>query len=303
MTLNLSQPTTDEYLRRIHLVLDYIRAHVADDLSLDRLADVAAFSPFHFHRIFTALVGETVNQCARRLRLERAAALLKADPRMSIGMAALECGFESPSGFSRAFKRHFGITAREWDRRTPLNNSKNGQVLSGFPLYTDDELAEMALRVEIRALPAQPMAYIRVANAYSNPARIINAYERLTAWYAGCGGRRSDTLLIGMSQDDPEVTPLKLCRYDLCLTVPPHWTATGDIDGRELPACHLAVIHCVGDIYAVDRAWQYLYRYWLPRSRYLPDNLPAMEIYRRQPDEIGWETYDIDCAIPVVAMR
>lgn len=302
MTLNLAQHTSDEYLRRIHLVLDYIRANVAEDLSLDTLADVAAFSPFHFHRIFTALVGETVNQCARRLRLERAAALLKADPAMSISAAALECGFESPSVFSRAFKRQFGITAREWNRRAPLNNSKNGQVLSGFPLYTDDQLAAMGFRVEIRPLPAQSLAYIRVANAYSNPARIVNAYERLTTWYAARGGRRSDTLLIGMSQDDPEVTPLRLCRYDICLTVPQGWRGGGDIAIRPLPACHLAVLHCAGDIYAVDRAWQYLYRYWLPRSRYLPDNLPAMELYRRQPDEIGWETYDIDCAIPVIAI-
>jgi AraC family transcriptional regulator len=302
MTLNLAPHTSDEYLRRIHLVLDYIRANVADDLSLDTLADVAAFSPFHFHRIFTALVGETVNQCARRLRLERAAALLKADPTMSISAAALECGFESPSVFSRAFKRQFGITAREWDRRAPLNNSKNGQVLNGFPLYTDDQLAAMGFRVEIRPLPAQSLAYIRVANAYSNPARIVNAYERLIAWYAARGGRRGDTLLIGMSQDDPEVTPLRLCRYDICLTVPQDWRGDGDIAIRPLPACYLALLHCAGDIYAVDRAWQYLYRYWLPRSRYLPDNLPAMELYRRQPDEIGWEVYDIDCAVPVVVI-
>ncbi|HEX6035853.1 MAG TPA: hypothetical protein VFY83_15550 [Anaerolineales bacterium] len=47
---------------------------------------------------------------------------------------------------------------------------------------------------------------------------------------------------------------------------------------------------------------QYLFRYWLPRSRYQPANLPGMEIYRRQPIELGWETFDIDCAIPIVAL-
>jgi DNA gyrase inhibitor GyrI len=58
----------------------------------------------------------------------------------------------------------------------------------------------------------------------------------------------------------------------------------------------------VGDLYVVDRAWQYLYKYWLPRSTYLPDNLPAMEIYRQHPADIGWETWDVQGCVPVVGL-
>jgi DNA gyrase inhibitor GyrI len=68
------------------------------------------------------------------------------------------------------------------------------------------------------------------------------------------------------------------------------------------PACRVAAVHCLGGIEQADKACHYLYRYWLPRSRYQPANLPGMEIYRRQPLELGWETYDIDCAVPVVPL-
>jgi DNA gyrase inhibitor GyrI len=103
-----------------------------------------------------------------------------------------------------------------------------------------------------------------------------------------------------MSQDDPDITPPTQCRYDLCVVAPPDFNGDGDISARTLPAGQMAVLGCTGDIIKVDRAWQYLYRFWLPRSRYLPADLPAMEIYRRLPDEIGWETFDLDCGVPIL---
>jgi AraC-like DNA-binding protein/DNA gyrase inhibitor GyrI len=293
----------NHYLTRINLVLNHIRTHLTDDLSLDKLADVAGFSAFHFHRIFTTLTDETVHQCVLRLRLERAAALLKADPALAIGDAAAQCGFESASVFSRAFKRQYGMTARAWDRQAPLKNSKNGQVLDGFPRYTVEHLRDIGheegFQVYIREQPPQRLAYIRLMDSYSSADGLFKAYDRLLAWYTAHGGRLSATTVIGMSQDDPEVTPLKLCRYDICLTVPENWRGEGEVETRIMPACHLAYVRCIGDIFVVDRAWQYLYRGWLPRSRYVPDNLPAMEVYRRRPDEIGWETYDLEATVAV----
>ncbi|MGQ0602453.1 MAG: helix-turn-helix domain-containing protein [Anaerolineales bacterium] len=86
------------YVQRINTVLNYVRENLTDDLSLNTLARVAGFSPFHFHRLFKSLTDETVNECVNRLRLERATMLLKTSG-ISITQAALECGFESVSGF------------------------------------------------------------------------------------------------------------------------------------------------------------------------------------------------------------
>jgi AraC family transcriptional regulator len=124
----------------------------------------------------------------------------------------------------------------------------------------------------------------------------------LLAWYCARGGELKRTTLYGMSRDDPEVTPLRLCRFDLCLRVPGDWLAEGDVSVRDFPECQVAAVRCSGDLTLEDRAIQFLFRYWLPRSRYQPANLPAMEIYRRQPVELGWETFDMDCAVPVVAL-
>lgn len=66
-----------EYERRINDVIDYISAHRGEDLRLDRLAAIAAFSPFHFHRVFKAVTGETIADFVQRLRLERAARALR----------------------------------------------------------------------------------------------------------------------------------------------------------------------------------------------------------------------------------
>lgn len=294
------------YLQRLNVVIDHVRENLNEDLSLDTLARVAGFSPFHFHRLFKSITQETVSDMVMRLRLERAAALLRATPKLSITDAAFECGFQSVSVFSRAFKRRYGLNARQWDRQTPLKNSKNGQVLEGVSRYTMENLSDFAERdvfkVRLHSLPAQRLATIRVYDSYRQFSRVVEAYHRLIEWYCQRGGRLEQTTLYGMSQDDPHVTPLRLCRYDWSVTVPDDWRAEGEVSVQDFPACRVAMIHCLGDISQEDKTIQYLFRYWLPRSRYQPANLPAMEIYRRQPAELGWEIFDIECAVPIVTL-
>ena len=294
---------TTIYQQRINLVINYIREHLDGDLSLDTLARVAYFSPFHFHRLFKSLTGETVNDCVVRLRLERAVALLKASPTLPLLDASVEAGFNSASNFSRSFKQRYGINPRRWDRQTPLKNSKNRQVLEGASAYTLEDLANSRgeFEVTVRTQPAHQLAYIRVRDPYSSE-HVVVAYERLIAWYCQRGGDLNRATLMGISQNDPDVTPLELCTYDISVVVPKVWEDDGEVSLRHVPECQLVSLHCVGDIYAEDKAWQFLFRYWLPNSHYQPDNLPALEIYRRLPSETGWTQFDMDCAIPVVAL-
>ena len=302
MLPNLTQKNI--YQQRINAVIGYVRDQLDGDLSVETLAQVAGFSPFHFHRVFKAMTDETLNELVVRLRLERAAALLRATPHLSITDAAFDSGFTSVATFSRSFKKHFGLTASAWDRQTPLKNSKNDQSPATSPRYTIAMLGEFATqeayRVTVRALPAQRLAYIRVYNAYSNPGCIVEAYEQLVAWYEQQGGQLAQTTLYGMSQDDPDLTPLPLCRFDWCLTVPADWPAAGPVSMVDFPACQVATVRVVGELAQEVRALQFLFRYWLPRSRYQPANQPGMEIYRQLPSEGGWQHFDLDCAIPIV---
>lgn len=300
MTSNTAQ--NDIYSERINAVINYVRQNLDGDLSLDALSRVGCFSKFHFHRIFKSITDETVGDMVLRLRLQRAANLLRTVPTLSVTAAAIETGFSSPPVFSRAFKKQFGVSARQWDRKGPLENSKNSQFSGEFPRYTLEDLEGFGFEVNVRSLPKQRLAYIRVHDSYRSFDRIKDAYLRLIGWYRQRGGSLDDISLYGMSQDNPDVTPLKLCRFDWCVKVPLDWKGDSAVGVTDFPACRVATVRCTGGFSLENKVIQYLFRYWLPRSRYQPANLPGMEIYRRQPLEMGWEEFDIDCAVPVVPL-
>ena len=99
----------EEYQLRINKVTDYIHQNIDQPLSLQKMAGIACFSPFHFHRVFTILTGETPTDYIKRTRIEKAALLLK----QTTEIAAL-CGFSSLSLLSRNFRLHFSMTIREF---------------------------------------------------------------------------------------------------------------------------------------------------------------------------------------------
>ena len=112
--LSGSAATRKEYERRLNTALDFIDRNLGDDISLAKLASVACFSPYHFHRIFSAFVGEPPAEYVRRLRLEKAAILLVNDASAPVTQIALACGFSTSALFCRLFKARFGMTPTAW---------------------------------------------------------------------------------------------------------------------------------------------------------------------------------------------
>src|SRR5262245_62376267 len=106
-------PTQETYRRRILAVQLFIEEHLEEELGLDRLARVAHFSPFHFHRLFRALVGEAVSEYVRRLRLEAAAVLLKTTGR-PVTQVAFDAGYTTHEAFTRAFRLMFGVSPSQY---------------------------------------------------------------------------------------------------------------------------------------------------------------------------------------------
>jgi len=320
---------SDDHQLRVNRVLDYISRHLDGELSLARLAQIGCFSPFHFHRIFQAVCGETLNNHVRRVRLERAAQLMRAAPRRRITEIALETGFPGGAEFSRSFKNHFGRTASSWDRRSPLEKSKICKAPQEHPFYALEELTrwknEQQMSVRVSRLHAFLYAYIRVFAPYGN-SRLVDAYHALLAWLANRGTETREAVFIGMSLDDPSLTPPEKCRYDMGVAFPREprnrgmlediirgrgrsratalptqaECSRGGLSLREFEPQEMASMHCVGDLGNVDRAWHYLYRVWLPGAKFEPADLPAMELFVRLPEEIGWTTFDLQACLPVV---
>jgi len=158
-----------EYVARINRVRDYIDAHLGDPLTLAELARVAAFSPFYLHRIFGAIVGETPGQYIRRLRVERAAQQLAANPRTSITTIALDCGFSGSAPFARAFRDAFGMSATEWRRAAAGRPSGDGSVGAPVP-GAPDEGAGAQHRKDRQALNNLRKAW-EVTPVYSDAAQ------------------------------------------------------------------------------------------------------------------------------------
>jgi AraC family transcriptional regulator len=149
----MQTPPRAEYVARINRVMDHVDGHLGDPLTLDELAGVAAFSPFYFHRIFAALVGETPAQYVRRLRVERAAQQLVAAPRKPITQVALDCGFSGSAPFARAFKETLGMSASEW-RRTMGPRSCGGTNAPAGAQDRKDRQAPGKLRKDWVVTPA-----------------------------------------------------------------------------------------------------------------------------------------------------
>jgi AraC family transcriptional regulator len=117
----------EEYIARINRVMDYVEMNYNRGLTLDNLADIAGFSRFHFHRIFSAMTGEPLNQFIIRVRVERAAAMLLNNPKKTITEIAFDCGFSGSATFARSFKAFFDMSASEW-RQRGLKDSKKCKI-------------------------------------------------------------------------------------------------------------------------------------------------------------------------------
>ncbi len=207
---------SQEYTKRIDRVIDYLRGRLDKPLKLEDLAKVACFSEYHFHRVFSAMTGETLNDFTNRLRLEKAARLLKRT-RGSATEIALECGFSSSATFSRSFGKAFGTSPTQYRKSGKLKNSKICKEL--FPkheylLPMTEEEKKAAFPVEIRKFPAWDVAYIRVSNSFEDGV-VLKAFEKMIEWLKSEKIYDKGTLF-GMAIDDPAVTPKHLYRYEVC---------------------------------------------------------------------------------------
>jgi len=193
--LNLStiqHQSRKEYYQRINRVVDYIDAHLDEEHSLEKLSLIAHFSPFHFHRIFRVLTGETINSYVKRIRLQKAGSMLLSDMERQVAEVATLCGFNSAAVFCRAFKTHFGRSTGEFrmhhqekESKNGQSNSNNGQSINDATIYFSDELinlnrnTNMEKNIAVKEMPAMDLIYCRHVGQFD---QIGGAYEKLMKW-------------------------------------------------------------------------------------------------------------------------
>ncbi len=316
-------PSRAEYIARVNRVIDHIERHLAEPLNLEALAGIANFSRYHFHRIFGAMVGETLHQFIQRLRVERAANMLVVNPDTSITAIALDCGFSSSATFARAFKDAFGVTGTQWreqghrkicptDRKicNTLGNPRKDPGISdcylhpntGNPTWShamSTESHPLDATIEVHERPAYDVAYIRHVGPYGQAAVVPRLVTTLRQWAMARGlvDDRTKTLLV--AHDSPAITEPDKLRLSVCLTVPPGTATDGEIGSMTIPGGRFAVGHFEIPTDRVAEAWNVMMGRWLPSSGYQPDDRLCYEEALNDPRQHPQGKILLDICVPV----
>lgn len=309
----------NEYRMRINRTIDYIRTHYAEDLSLEKLASIACFSKFHFHRLFRAVVGETLNDYVQRIRLEKSVRKLTTDRAKSITDIALECGFSGSQNFARLFKSHYGFTPsvirREyhWDEWKNKMRRLKGRDKEDLPpaeahlydiyrnkrkLSIEKILDERPVtRVKIVDMPDLRVAYVRSIGPYTTE-RLLPAFNQLTKWAAPRGFMNDDAKILGV-WNNPGFVPEDKLIHDACITIPDSVSADKWVDVQVLPGGKYAIRHLAIRADQMDEAWLSFVLNWLTFSDYQPDDRPIYQIYYKAPEKDPSRLRVLDLCMPV----
>jgi len=298
----------------MHRVLAYIDEHLEQPLDLNTLAEVAHFSPFHFHRLFSAWMGETFGDYLRRRRVEVAAMRLAAHPRTRILNIALSVGFGSAEAFTRAFKSRFGCSPTVWREEQYLlrnansnsgqANGKRSQALQAT--FVEHEVSgnpnkETIMKVALVDRQPATIAYLRHLGPYGEP--IARFWQETYIPWAVTHKLGADHARYGISHDDPSITAPEQCRYDACAEVAPDFVATGGALKTTVPGGKYAVLKFRGTVEQVGEAWAALLRDWLPSSGLQLDSRPCFEYYPEgAPSECETGEFECEICVPVVPL-
>lgn len=312
------EPPSSDYAERVNRAVDHVLAHLEDPVRLEDVAAVAGFSRFHFHRIFRTVMGETLQQFVKRVRLERALSMMSRRPRPRLTDVAIACGFSSSSDFTRSFKQRYAVAPSAFDVRSLCDGRREEIRLAvesmrfspdsparyhiGPPLAPGENPDGFA--VVFRDLPPRRVAYIRVLDPFQG-TNVFDACNRLVAWAdaRGLGGGPSEVgRWLGYMWDDPEVVALSDCRYDVGVVIGPTDPADG-VSVTDFPAMRVAEVRVSGDLALETRALDWLFDTWLPASGCLPDEQPGFEAWIGRPFAHGVERFEIALQLPVMRHR
>lgn len=276
------------YYQRLNKVIDFIGKHLDEELSLDNLSDIFCVSKFHFHRLFTAFTGLSLQQYIRWLRLKRAAHQLIVDKDSSIINIAINANFDSHEAFSRAFKKACGFSPSQF--RQGLGSSYWEQ-----PPYYLPKHEETSMKVEIRKIEKIRLA---VVEHRGDPKLMGDSINRLISWAKDQPGNLKPKAgeAFGFAYDDPGTTPTSKFRFDLGLKIPDNLKLEKDnVVEKYLPSGRYAVVMHKGSRNNIGDTIYLIYREWLPNSSEQLGDLPCIFCYYNFDHEVAETEFLTEC--------
>lgn len=270
----------------INDVLNFIRANRTKSLQLDELAQIACMSPYHFHRIFNACVGESVRQHIQRVRLEQAALRLRGKNE-HISDISNSTGYRSHAAFSRAFTQHFGVNPTEY---------KN-EIAAQLPTQREIQEVDAALPTW-RYVTCSPIAviYVRRSGPYERAAS--DAWQALMQYAYANNLVNETTRHIGITYDSPDVTLEEHIQYDACLTT----TITrpdGEVCTQIIAGGRYAMFEHVGPYETLWRTYDAIYGEWLMKCADTLADVPSFAVYPDTQSSSEPSTEPIQIYVPI----
>lgn len=306
--------TSEKYEQALLSTLLYIQTHLEQDLSLAVLAQRVGFSPYHFHRIFREVIGEPAKEYIRRLRIDRAAYRLKISDE-KILQIGLDAGFKTHESFTRAFHRQFGITPSGF-RRNFLQASRarkkqlQPKYISEF--HVQDEsglLPNQSTSAQVRLEQARPIivAFVRHVGPYDKlldkGSAMSVLWEELFAWGNANHLINADSLLIGIPQDDPSITPPEKQRFDVCVQIPEFRNPSGHIGCQTIAAGIFGVGRHYGPFENLADTYRHIYDSLITAGKFKLRAQTSFEVYNYSLVKDNIRIHFTDVYLPVEPVK
>jgi AraC family transcriptional regulator len=275
--------TRSFYQQSIQRVITHLVDTLDASADLTYLARLAGLSPFHFHRVFRGMVGETPLELHRRLRLERAAWMLR-NSKSGVTAIAFAAGYETHEAFTRAFRAAFGEAPSDYRRNRyarPLLAAPCGvhfKTSGTAHPFTPCDTGGHTMQVELRQFPALRLATVPHIGPYN---QIGAAFAKLSDLAARAGlFAHPGAMMIAAYHDDPEATAPADLRSEAAISVPDHVALPPDLGEMRLEAGSYACTTHVGPYAGLGDAWSRFMGEALPSQQIAIADGPAYEIYQ-----------------------
>jgi AraC family transcriptional regulator len=268
---NLKTTTRESYSKRIDRVLEFLAAHLDEPLDVHRLAEEAHLSAYHFHRVYVAMMGETLAETLRRRRLHVAAVSLISSS-WTIAKIADRAAYGSVQAFSRAFRDAYGLA--------PAQYRLHGKLSSALRHASQPTIKEKIMfslsEVSIKQIPSVRVVALEHRGDYQ---AIGHSFEKVAAWAAGKGFLHDTIRSFGIYYDDPMSKPKHELVSDACVEAPIHIEGDGNVRAVQTPGGKCAVFEFTGPYAELEKPYRWLYDTWLPQSGEEPRDAPPYEEY------------------------
>ncbi len=304
MTITAKEIQAD-HKNRIRRVFEFIDKNLDSDLSLNTLSAIAFFSPFHFHRVFKFITGETLHEYVTRRRIEKSALDLLHKSSTTTAIAHTY-GFSDNASYSKAFKKYFGVSPTEFKKQNPNRhskirqlNSKNGQEYPEGEKYicvinTLKEWIKMNAKIEIKTMPKMDVAYV----SSNGPQNLENAYGKLVQWATPKGLMNDQTKMITIYHDSFKVTQANKVRMSASVLLDQTVEAEGEIGLTTIAAGKCIVGRFEIGLNEFEKAWTGLF-VWINENGYKKADRAPFEVYHNNFNEHPERKAIVDFCIPI----